>query len=123
MYSCKKRYHLEEELSDANEKAGLAQEEVSLYKVKNSKLSEQNVKVMASLTNSKSTQDALGKQLGEAIALGSYEVNPVIPGVLKSNEIPGGGGSRSPPRKNNEGVLLGPYHQKTFLKWTNFRLI
>ena len=74
MHFCKKKYHLEEVLSDANEQDRLAQEEVSLYKVKNSKLSEQIVKLMASLTNSKSTQDALGKQLNEAIALGSYEV-------------------------------------------------
>ena len=56
----KQKYPLEEELSDANERAGLAQEEVSLYKVKNSKLSEQNVKLMASLTNSKSPRTHWG---------------------------------------------------------------
>ena len=45
-----------------------------MYKVKNSELSEQNVKLMVSLTNSKSSQDVLGQQLSEAIALGSYEL-------------------------------------------------
>ena len=25
--------------------------------------------------------------------------------------------------KNNEGVILGPYHQKTFWKGNNFRLV
>ena len=47
--------------------------------------------------------------------------NPIIPGVLKTNKIPGG--SRSPPYENDEGVLLGPYPQKTFWKRTNFRLV
>ena len=51
-----------------------------------------------------------------------YDINPIIPSVLKTNEIPGGAPG-APPMKNNEGVLLGPYHQKTFLKGTNFRLI
>jgi hypothetical protein len=52
----------------------------------------------------------------------SQMVNPVIPDVLKTNVIPGGG-SRSPPYENNEVVLLGPYSQKTFLKGTNFIIV
>ena len=38
------------------------------------------------------------------------DINPVIPDVLKTNEIPGGGAPGAPPMKNNEGVLLGPYN-------------
>jgi hypothetical protein len=49
-------------------------------------------------------------------------LNPVIPDLLKTNEIPRWG-SRSPPMKNNEGVFLGPYPQKTFGKGCNFRLV
>ena len=49
-------------------------------------------------------------------------INPVIPGILKTNEIPRGG-SRSPPYENGEGVLLGPYSQKTLLKGANFRVV
>ena len=54
---------------------------------------------------------------------GWLSVNPIIPSVLKTNEIPGGEAPGAPPMKNNEGVILGPYHQKTFWKGTNFRLI
>ena len=50
-----------------------------------------------------------------------FNSNPVFPGILKTNEIPGGL-QEPPPMKNNEGVFLGPYHQKTFWKGTNFRL-
>jgi hypothetical protein len=44
-------------------------------------------------------------------------LNPVIPGVLKTNEIP-----EEAPYENNEGVFLGTYSKKTFLKGTNFRI-
>ena len=49
-------------------------------------------------------------------------INPVIPDVLKTNEIPRGG-SRSPPYENDEGVLLEPYSQKTLWKGTKFRIV
>ena len=45
-----------------------------MYKVNNSKLSEQNTKLMIALANSKGSQDSLEKQLSEAVALGSYEL-------------------------------------------------
>ena len=34
-----------------------------------------------------------------------------------------GGGSRSPPYENDEGVLLEPYSQKTLWKGTKFRIV
>ena len=40
----------------------------------NSKLSEQDTKLMIALANSKGSQDSLEKQLSEAVALGSYEL-------------------------------------------------
>ena len=52
----------------------------------------------------------------------SQVLNPIIPGVLKTNEIPGGG-SRSPPYENDEGVILEPYSQKTFWKGNKFRIV
>jgi hypothetical protein len=52
-----KKYYLENELSEANQKASLAEEEVFMYKVNNSKLSEQNTKLMIALVNSKGSQD------------------------------------------------------------------
>jgi hypothetical protein len=69
-----KKYYLENEVSEANQKASLAEEEVFMYKVNNSKLSEQNTKLMIALANSKGSQDSLEKQLSEAVALGSYEL-------------------------------------------------
>ena len=45
-----------------------------MYKVNNSKLSEQNTKLMIPLANSKGSQDSLEKQLSEAVALGSFEL-------------------------------------------------
>jgi hypothetical protein len=40
----------------------------------NSKLSEQDTKLMIALANSKGSQDSLEKQSREAVALGSYEL-------------------------------------------------
>ena len=48
-----KKYYLENELSEANQKASLAEKEVFMYKVNNSKLFEQNTKLMIALANSK----------------------------------------------------------------------
>ena len=69
-----KKYYHENELSEANQKASLTEEEIFMYKVNNSKLSEQNTKLMIALVNSKGSQDTLEKQLSEAVALGSYEL-------------------------------------------------
>ena len=42
-------------------------------------------------------------------------INPIIPGVLKTNKIP--------PYEKDEGVLIGPYFLKTVWKVINFRLV
>ena len=47
-----KKHYLENELSEANQKASIAEEEVFMYKVNISKLSVQNTKLMVALANS-----------------------------------------------------------------------
>ena len=69
-----KKYYLENELSKANQKASIAEEEVFMYMLNNSKLSEQNTKLIVALANSNGRQDSLETQLSEAVALGSYVV-------------------------------------------------
>ena len=82
-----KKFNLADELSVAIKKANIAEEEAFTYKAKNSELSEQNVKLLVSLTNSKSSLDMLGKQLSEAIALRSYELksDDATLNAIKSN--------------------------------------
>ena len=51
------KYHLENKLQEADQKANLAEDEVFTYEEKNTKLSELNTKLMIALNNSKGSQD------------------------------------------------------------------
>jgi hypothetical protein len=68
------KYHLEIQLQEADEKAIFAGDEVSSFKVKNTKLSKEITNLMLLLNNSKGCQDALKKQISDNIALDSIGV-------------------------------------------------
>jgi hypothetical protein len=58
-----KKHYLKNELSEANQKASIAEVEVFMYKVNITKLSVQNTKLMVALANSSGRQDSLETQL------------------------------------------------------------
>ena len=67
------KYHLENKLQEADQKASLAEDEVFMLKEQNTKMSVRERELMVALNNSKASQDALSRQLSEAVALGKFE--------------------------------------------------
>ena len=60
------KYHLEDKLQEANDKASIAEDEVFTYKEKNKKLSKDITNLMVLLNNSKGCQETLEKQLSDS---------------------------------------------------------
>ena len=120
------KYHLENKLHEADQKAILAEDEVFTYEEKNTKLSELNTKLMIALNNSNGSQDALVKQISDTVATGGHEAkedesatsSSLNASPTSSHLLPGAKGSTPKPLSKKE---LKKLRQKTKKKLDNMQ--
>ena len=120
------KYHLENQLQEAEQKASLAEDEVFTYEEKNPKLSELNTKLMIALNNSKGSQEALVKQISDTEATGGHEAkedesatsSSLNASPTSSHLLPGAKGTTPKPLSKKE---LKKLRQKTKKKLSNMQ--